>query len=86
MEFDWKTETTAMVGAWEKWQSEDTESFKKLKQDNHQIAIMLKDNGISNPPMLLIQIINALGGQGYRLGYDFIIMQVPNVDKIVTTN
>ena len=82
MEFDWQKPTTAMVGAWEEWSAEDTAQFKELIKEKGQVAVMLKDNGISNPPMLLIQIINALGGQGFRLGYDFIIMQVPNLDNI----
>ena len=82
MTFDWQKPTTAMVGSWESWEPEDTETFRDLLKENGQVAVMLKDNGVSNPPMLLIQIINALGGQGFRLGYDFIIMQVPNVTNI----
>ena len=91
--FDWKKPTVQMLGRWQPWHRGHQELFKRCIAKTGQVIIQVRDvEGVSggdeqedNPfcwDTVCKNIEENLLKEGFRRGFDYEIMLVPNVTNI----
>ena len=91
--FDWKKPTVLMLGRWQPWHDGHQELFKRCVSKTGQVIIQVRDvEGVSggqgqddNPfdwEIVCENIESGLLKDGYRRGYEYEIMLVPNIINI----
>ena len=92
--FDWKKPTVEMLGRWQPWHDGHTELFKRALQKTGQVCIMYRDvagvdagvEGQSDNPFdfenVRSKIIIALSNHGFKEGWEYIVIRVPNIIDI----
>tara|TARA_B100000965_G_C19294206_1_gene627259 strand:- start:22 stop:411 length:390 start_codon:yes stop_codon:yes gene_type:complete len=91
--FDWKKPTVQMLGRWQPWHRGHQELFKRCIAKTGQVIIQVRDvEGVSggdgqedNPfcwDTVCKNIEENLLEDGYKRGFDYEIMLVPNITNI----
>ena len=91
--FDWKKPTVQMLGRWQPWHRGHQELFKRCFAKTGQVIIQVRDvEGVSggdgqedNPfcwDTVCKSIEENLLEDGYKRGFDYEIMLVPNITNI----
>ena len=91
--FDWKKPTVQMLGRWQPWHRGHQELFKRCIAKTGQVIIQVRDvEGVSggdgqedNPfcwDAVCKNIEENLLEDGYKRGFDYEIMLVPNITNI----
>tara|TARA_B100000700_G_scaffold60085_1_gene65675 strand:- start:3327 stop:3716 length:390 start_codon:yes stop_codon:yes gene_type:complete len=91
--FDWKKPTVQMLGRWQPWHRGHQELFKRCIAKTGQVIIQVRDvEGVSggdgqedNPfcwDTVCKSIEENLLEDGYKRGFDYEIMLVPNITNI----
>tara|TARA_X000000950_G_scaffold6971_2_gene7642 strand:+ start:1431 stop:1823 length:393 start_codon:yes stop_codon:yes gene_type:complete len=91
--FDWKKPTVQMLGRWQPWHEGHQALFKRCVKKTGQVIIQVRDvqgasggtNQDDNPfnwDQVCLNIESALLLDGYKKGFDYEIMLVPNVVNI----
>ena len=91
--FDWKKPTVQMLGRWQPWHRGHQELFKRCFAKTGQVIIQVRDvEGVSggdgqedNPfcwDTVCKNIEENLLEDGYKRGFDYEIMLVPNITNI----
>tara|TARA_A100001015_G_scaffold280862_1_gene343524 strand:- start:139 stop:531 length:393 start_codon:yes stop_codon:yes gene_type:complete len=91
--FDWKKPTVQMLGRWQPWHEGHQALFKRCVKKTGQVIIQVRDvqgasggtNQDDNPfnwDQVCLNIESALLLDGYKRGFDYEIMLVPNVVNI----
>mgnify|MGYP005726874049 FL=1 len=91
--FDWKKPTVQMLGRWQPWHKGHQELFKRGIEKTGQVIIQVRDvEGVSggdgqedNPfcwDTVCKSIEENLLEDGYKRGFDYEIMLVPNITNI----
>ena len=85
--FKWKAPTAQMQGRFSNWTSEDTTSFQSLLTEVGQVCILVETKTEGTNPYgfqkISAGIITALGKLNYVEGQQYIIMQLPNITKVM---
>ncbi len=91
--FDWKKPTVQMLGRWQPWHRGHQELFKRCIEKTGQVIIQVRDvegvsggDGQEDNPFCWDTVCksieeNLLKG-GYKRGFDYEIMLVPNITNI----
>ena len=92
--FDWQNPTAQMLGRWQPWHEGHRELFKRAHAMCKQVCIMIRDvpnnreansrvPGQDDNPFDYYEahsmIVEDLDKNGFTLGQDYIIMNVPNI-------
>ena len=72
--------TVQLLGRFQPWHQGHTELFKRAHEKTGQVVIMVRDTGEENHNRQ--QMIYDLEMSGYKLGKDFVVMDVPNIVNI----
>lgn len=95
--FDWQNPTAQMLGRWQPWHEGHRELFKRAHAMCKQVCIMIRDvpnnreansrvPGQDDNPFDYYEahsmIVEDLDKNGFTLGQDYIIMNVPNIVDI----
>ena len=86
--FDWKKPTVQLLGRYQPWHAGHTELFKKAHAKTGQVCIMVRDTYGTDEknPFDIFTVSNyireALAEEGFEHGYDYVIMDVPNIVNI----
>tara|TARA_Y100001935_G_scaffold166812_1_gene137323 strand:- start:2085 stop:2474 length:390 start_codon:yes stop_codon:yes gene_type:complete len=91
--FNWKKPTVQMLGRWQPWHDGHQALFKRCISKTGQVVIQVRDvegasggDGQNDNPFdwdsVCKNIENALIKDGYRRGFDYEIMLVPNIVNI----
>jgi hypothetical protein len=92
--FDWKKPTVQMLGRWQPWHDGHTELFKRSLKKSGQVSIMYRDvggvdagvEGQADNPFIFedvkLKIIEELSKHGFREGFEFVVIRVPNIVDI----
>jgi len=91
--FNWKKPTVQMLGRWQPWHDGHQALFKRCISKTGQVVIQVRDvegasggDGQNDNPFdwdtVCKNIENGLIKDGYRRGFDYEIMLVPNIVNI----
>jgi hypothetical protein len=91
--FDWKKPTVQMLGRWQPWHAGHQALFKRCFAKTGQVIIQVRDvqgasggEGQSDNPFdwnqVCINIETGLLTDGYKRGFEYEIMLVPNIVNI----
>ena len=91
--FNWKKPTVQMLGRWQPWHDGHQALFKRCISKTGQVVIQVRDvegasggDGQNDNPFdwdsVCKNIENSLIKDGYRRGFDYEIMLVPNIVNI----
>lgn len=89
MSFDVNKPSAMMIGRWQPWHEGHLELFKSALAKHGQVTILCESVEVDddNPytfeeAAMMIRL--RLDGEGYTLGKEYIVMQVPRVAEIAT--
>ena len=77
---DRRKPTVQMLGRFQPWHQGHTELFKRAHAKTGQVVIMVRDTGEENHNRQ--QMVYDIEMSGYKLGKDFVVMDVPNIVNI----
>ena len=91
--FDWKKPTVQMLGRWQPWHDGHLALFQRCIKKTGQVIIQVRDvhnssggDGQEDNPfdwdIVCRNIEDGLAKAGYKRGFDFEIMLVPNIVNI----
>lgn len=91
--FDWKKPTVQMLGRWQPWHKGHQELFKRCVEKTGQVIIQVRDvqgasggDGQNDNPFnwdeVCSNIESGLSIDGFRRGFEYEIMLVPNIVNI----
>ena len=85
--FRWANPTAQMQGTFLEWTDKDTQSFQKLLTEVGQVCILIETSIDEFNPYgyekITASIISALAKLDYVEGQQYIIMQLPNIKKVI---
>ena len=90
-QFDWKSPTCAMLGAFQPWTEEHSKEFESVIKRSKQVVVWVQeaDKTVKRPHDFIFvrdQIEQELSEMGYNNEEDFIIQPVPYVVDFVFSN
>lgn len=86
--FDWKKPTVQLLGRWQPWHAGHLKLFQRALSKTGQVTVQVRDTSgtdTKNPFVfeeVKTNIIKNLHENGYILGKEYIIQQVPNITNI----
>lgn len=85
--FKWKGPTAQMQGTFTEWTDKHTEAFQLLLTEVGQVCILVETKTDGDNPYgfqkISAGIITALAKLNYVEGQQYIIMQLPNITKVI---
>ena len=85
--FQWHNPTAQMQGTYTDWSDKNTETFQSLLTEVGQVCILIETKLDPKEPYSYekrsARIIGSLGKLNYVEGQRYIIMQLPNITKVI---